>query len=37
LIYKIDFREVYSEMLGNWLGADSELIMGKRYNSLGLI
>jgi uncharacterized protein (DUF1501 family) len=37
LVYKIDFREIYSEMLGNWLGADSEKILGKKFNLLGIV
>jgi len=37
LVYKIDFREIYAEMLDTWLGADSELIMGRRYLPLGLV
>jgi uncharacterized protein (DUF1501 family) len=37
LIYKIDFRQVYSETLTNWLGADANAILGKKYEGLGIV
>ncbi len=37
LVYKIDFKDVYGEILGNWLGADHEKILFRNHQSLGLI
>ena len=31
LIYNTDFREVYASVLENWMGADSNAILGKKY------
>ncbi len=37
LVYKIDFKDVYGEILDNWLGADTEKILFRKNQSLGLI
>ncbi len=37
LIYTVDFRSVYATILEDWLGADSQAILGKRFEKLGLI
>jgi uncharacterized protein (DUF1501 family) len=35
--YKIDFREVYASALDNWMGGDSELVLGQKFNPLAII
>lgn len=37
LIYTVDFRSVYATILEDWLGADSQAILGKRFEKLGVI
>jgi len=37
LKYKIDFKNVYSTVLKNWLGADDQKILGKKYDSLNFV
>jgi uncharacterized protein (DUF1501 family) len=37
LKYKIDFKNVYATVLKNWLGADAEKILGKKYSQLSFI
>lgn len=37
LVYKIDFKSVYATLLHNWLGADDEKILGKRYDLLDFV
>lgn len=37
LIYEIDFRQIYSTILKNWLIADSESIVGQVFNAMPLI
>jgi uncharacterized protein (DUF1501 family) len=37
LIYKIDFRQVYATILQNWLGADHEKILGKKFELLDFV
>ena len=37
LKYKIDFREVYAAALDNWMGGDSEIVLGQKFAPLGLI
>ena len=34
--YKVDFRSVYQEVLQNTLGVNSEKVLGKRFDELGL-
>lgn len=34
--YKVDFRSVYQEVLQNTLGVNSEKVLGKRFDDLGL-
>jgi uncharacterized protein (DUF1501 family) len=34
--YKVDFRSVYQEVLGQTLGANSEKVLGKKFDELGL-
>jgi uncharacterized protein (DUF1501 family) len=36
LKYKIDFREVYAATLDTWVGSDSELVLGQKFNALPL-
>ena len=35
--YKVDFRQVYSTLLNDWMNADANAILGKTYTSLGFI
>jgi uncharacterized protein (DUF1501 family) len=35
--FTTDFRQVYAEILDKWLGADSQTILGARYNSVGFL
>lgn len=35
--YKVDFRSVYSTILDRWLGADSQSILGARYDNVGFL
>jgi len=35
--YKIDFREVYASALDNWMGGDSELVLGQKFSPLAII
>lgn len=37
LVYEIDFRQIYSTLLNNWLGTDSGTIMGRTFDTLPLI
>ncbi|MBS1744579.1 MAG: DUF1501 domain-containing protein [Bacteroidetes bacterium] len=37
LKYQIDFKQVYATVLNNWLGADDESILKKRYDYLNFI
>jgi len=37
LIHHIDFRQVYATLLNKQLGADDELILGKKFEQLGFI
>ena len=32
--FKIDFREVYASTLDNWVGGDSEVVLGQKFNPL---
>lgn len=34
LKYQIDFRNIYASLLDNWLKADSELVLGNKFDSL---
>ncbi len=34
---KVDFRSVYSTVLDRWLGADSQSILGAKYDNLGFL
>ena len=34
---KVDFRSVYSTILDKWLGADSQSILGAKYDNLGFL
>lgn len=34
--HTIDFRQVYASVLGDWLGADANLVLGKDYETLPL-
>ncbi len=37
LIHKVDFKSVYATLLHNWLGADDEKILGKKYPLLDFV
>lgn len=37
LKYKVDFKNVYATILKNWLAADADKILGKRYDTLSFI
>lgn len=37
LIYSVDFRSVYATILEDWLGADAQTILGKKYDKLGFV
>ena len=37
LKFHTDFRQVYATVLGNWLGTDSEKVIGARYESLPIL
>ncbi|MCL6642145.1 MAG: DUF1501 domain-containing protein [Candidatus Bipolaricaulota bacterium] len=37
LMYTVDFRSVYATILEEWLGADSQAILGKRFERLGFL
>jgi uncharacterized protein (DUF1501 family) len=37
LKYNIDFRNVYATMLKKWLGADDEMILGKKFEQLNFV
>lgn len=36
LKFKVDFREVYSATLDHWMGGDSEIVLGQKFNPLGV-
>jgi uncharacterized protein (DUF1501 family) len=35
--FKVDFRSMYSTILDKWLGADSQSILGAKYENLGFL
>ena len=37
LQYQVDFKNVYATVLNNWLGADDEKILGKKYEKMGFV
>ncbi len=37
LKYQVDFKNVYATVLNNWLKADDQKILGRRYDHLGFI
>lgn len=37
LIHSIDFRSIYATVLEDWLGADAQTILGKKFEKLGFI
>ena len=37
LKYTVDFKSVYATMLHNWLGADDEQILGKKYEIMNFV
>lgn len=37
LKYKIDFRQVYATALDNWMGGDSQVVLGKSFDKIGLL
>ncbi|HEY5463574.1 MAG TPA: DUF1501 domain-containing protein [Hanamia sp.] len=37
LKYTVDFKSVYATMLHNWLGADDEKILGKKYEIMNFV
>lgn len=36
LKFAIDFREVYATTLDTWMGGDSEIVLGQKFNTLGV-
>jgi uncharacterized protein (DUF1501 family) len=36
LRYEIDFRNIYASLLKNWLNVESELILGRKFENLGV-
>lgn len=37
LKYTVDFKNVYATFLHNWLGADDEKILGKKFEKMGFV
>lgn len=37
LIFSVDFRSVYTDILNNWLNADAEAILGKKFDSVNIV
>jgi uncharacterized protein (DUF1501 family) len=37
LVYKEDFRNIYTTILDNWLGANSKSILGSQFKNLGFV
>jgi uncharacterized protein (DUF1501 family) len=37
LIYEIDFRRIYADLLNGWLDADADLILKTRFSGLGIV
>lgn len=37
LKYKVDFRQVYATVLDKWLAADAKSVMGRRFDTLGVL
>ena len=37
LKFKVDFRSVYATILDKWLGADSQSVLGAKYENLGFL
>ena len=37
LKHSVDFKNVYATVLNKWLGADDEIILGKKYEHLGFL
>lgn len=37
LKYKIDFRQVYASTLDNWMGGDSALVLGQKFQAVDVI
>jgi len=37
LIHKVDFRNVYSTVLSGWLGANAELALGRKFDSMKFV
>ena len=37
LVFNTDFREVYASILENWMGADSNAILGKKYQKADVL
>jgi uncharacterized protein (DUF1501 family) len=35
--WKTDFRQVYASALDEWLGSDSEVVLGAEFDKMGLI
>jgi uncharacterized protein (DUF1501 family) len=36
LRFAIDFREVYAAALDNWMGGDSEVVLGRKFNPISV-
>jgi uncharacterized protein (DUF1501 family) len=35
--FTVDFRSVYATILDNWLGVDSQSILGAKFENLGFL
>lgn len=37
LVYQVDFRRIYAELISRWLEADAEAILGRKFDPLRLV
>lgn len=37
LKYNVDFRQVYATLLGRWLGADADAVLGSRFDQMAFV
>jgi uncharacterized protein (DUF1501 family) len=37
LAFGVDFRQIYADILDDWLASDSRAVLGRRFRSLGLV
>ena len=36
LKHRVDFRQIYATLLGQWLGCDATRVLGRKYDELSL-